>query len=147
MTTENIKSATDAQTVLVAIRQVLEKMMPEELKNWRVTSIDNKRIVEERSLDVGFPFGRAGDRWAFTGSLHDAKPKSRKEGGDTGFSKTMIAGLNEQADQGKVVRDRPQYQPKPVICNGDGPIAKFRMYYKKYYAKLDSEPRHMQAVS
>lgn len=57
MTTENIKATTDAWTAPMAVWQVLEKMTPEELKDWLVAPIDNKLSVEERNLDIGFPFG------------------------------------------------------------------------------------------
>lgn len=71
------------------------------------------------------------------------QPKSQKEGPGAGVAKAIIADVNKQLDQDKVVWDRQQYQPRPIICNGDGPIAKFRMYYKRYYAEGDGEPRHL----
>jgi len=75
------------------------------------------------------------------------QPKDQSEGKMAGLAKAIIADVNKQLDQDKVVWDRQQYQPKPVICNGDGPIAQFRIFYSKYYADGDGKPRHLQAAS
>ena len=50
-------NATDARTAPVAVWSVLEKMSKEERVKWRVAELDDRRPVEERSLDVGFAFG------------------------------------------------------------------------------------------
>jgi len=85
--------------------------------------------VEEDQLDV---------RYYYT------QPKSQAAGPGAGVAKAIIADVNKQMDQDKVVWDRIQYQPRPIICQGDGPIAKFRMYYARYYAEGDGKPRHME---
>ncbi|NNE56660.1 MAG: aromatic ring-hydroxylating dioxygenase subunit alpha [Hellea sp.] len=75
------------------------------------------------------------------------QPKAQVEGKMARVAKAIIADVNKQLDQDKVVWDRQQYQPKPVICNGDGPIAQFRIFYSKYYADGDGKPRHLQAAT
>ena len=55
--TDKISTASDARTAPVAVWQVLEKMSPEELVEWRKAPIKNKLSVKERNLDIGFPFG------------------------------------------------------------------------------------------
>lgn len=71
------------------------------------------------------------------------QPKAQKEGAAAGVAKAIIADINKQLDQDKVVWDRQQYQPRPIICNGDGPIVQFRLFYAKYYAGDDGKPRHL----
>lgn len=72
------------------------------------------------------------------------QPKYQAEGGAGRVAKAIIADVNKQLDQDKVIWDRQQYQPRPTICQGDGPIAKFRMYYARYYAEGDGQPRHLR---
>lgn len=55
----------------------------------------------------------------------------------------IIADVVKQMDQDKVVWDRMRNLPKPIICEGDGPIAKYRMFYRKYYANDDGKPRNL----
>ena len=57
MGNSDIKSATDARTAPVAVWQILDGMNKEELTAWRMAPIDNKMSVEERNLDIGYPFG------------------------------------------------------------------------------------------
>ena len=54
---EDLNKATDARTAPVAVWQVLEKMSKDELVAWRLAPIKNKLSIEERNLDIGFPFG------------------------------------------------------------------------------------------
>jgi hypothetical protein len=28
-----------------------------------------------------------------------------------------------------------RYEPNPIICDGDGPIPRFRKFYSRYYAE------------
>lgn len=69
------------------------------------------------------------------------QPKNSDMGG---VAKAIIADVNKQMDQDKVIWDRQRYNPKPIICEGDGPIAKYRMFYSKYYAGNDGKPRHLE---
>ena len=59
--------------------------------------------------------------------------KVQAEGLSAGLARAIIKDVNKQLDQDKVVWDRQQYQPNAMICQGDGPIAKFRDYYKRFY--------------
>lgn len=72
------------------------------------------------------------------------QPKAQTEGKMAGLARAIIRDINKQLDQDKVIWDRQQYQPRPIICQGDGPIAKFRMYYARFYAEGDGKPRHLQ---
>ncbi len=49
--------AIDARTPPVAVWQVLEKLKGQDLRDWRLAEIGNRSPIEERNLDIGFPFG------------------------------------------------------------------------------------------
>ncbi len=66
-----------------------------------------------------------------------------KNSESSGVARAIIADVNKQMDQDKVVWDRQTFMYKPIICEGDGPIAKFRMFYSKYYAGNDGKPRNL----
>jgi len=72
-----------------------------------------------------------------------SQPKDSKTGR---VAQAIIADVVKQMDQDKVIWDRQYYAYKPIICEGDGPIAKFRMFYSKYYAGNDGKPRHVLAA-
>ncbi|MEM9706229.1 MAG: Rieske 2Fe-2S domain-containing protein, partial [Pseudomonadota bacterium] len=65
------------------------------------------------------------------------QPKTQAEGPMAGLAKAIIKDVNKQLDQDKVVWDRMIFQNEPVICGGDGPIAKFRQFYSRYYVNSD----------
>jgi len=51
------------------------------------------------------------------------------------FARGFIQEVCRQLDQDKVIWDRQRYMPKPVICDGDGPILRFRQWYQGFYAE------------
>jgi hypothetical protein len=51
----------------------------------------------------------------------------------------MVKDICRQLDQDKVVWDRQRYTPDALLCDGDGPIAAFRKYYRQFYAELAQE--------
>ncbi|MDB5393976.1 MAG: Rieske (2Fe-2S) protein [Rhodospirillales bacterium] len=57
---------------------------------------------------------------------------------DTGASAARAAqalarNIIHQLEQDRVIWENKQYQPKPVLCNGDGPILAYRRQYAQYY--------------
>lgn len=62
------------------------------------------------------------------------QPKSQIEGPMAGLARAIIKDVNKQLDQDKVVWDRMKFEVTPLICDGDGPIPKFRKFYSRYYA-------------
>ncbi len=52
----------------------------------------------------------------------------------------FIHEVCRQLDQDKVIWDRQRYLPKPTICDGDGPILRFRQYYNQFYAEWPDRP-------
>ncbi len=63
------------------------------------------------------------------------QPKAQKDGPGAGVARAIIADVNKQMDQDKVVWDRMRYEPNPIICDGDGPIPRFRQFYARYYVE------------
>lgn len=50
-------STTDARTAPVAVWQLLDKLRGQDLLDWRVGPVPDRRTIAERGLDIGFPFG------------------------------------------------------------------------------------------
>lgn len=57
MTDATTTAATDARTAPVAVWQFLEKLRGQDLFDWRMAEVKGRASVEERNLDIGFPFG------------------------------------------------------------------------------------------
>ena len=51
------KPAGDARTAPVAVWQILEKLKGQDLLDWRLADVKGRASIEERNLDIGFPFG------------------------------------------------------------------------------------------
>lgn len=68
------------------------------------------------------------------------QPNSQITGPTAGLARALIKDINKQMDQDKVVWDRQRYEPNPIICQGDGPIAQFRRFYSRYYADGHGSP-------
>jgi phenylpropionate dioxygenase-like ring-hydroxylating dioxygenase large terminal subunit len=45
----------------------------------------------------------------------------------------FIYEVCRQLDQDKVIWDHQKYLPRPVVCDGDGPILRFRSWYSQFY--------------
>ena len=66
-------SATDVRTPPVAVWQVLEKLKGDTLKEWRLAEPVGRPMIEERNLDLPYPFG-----WymaCFSGELAEGEVK------------------------------------------------------------------------
>lgn len=68
------------------------------------------------------------------------QPKAQAEGAKAGVARAIIRDICKQFDQDKVVWDRQRHEPNPIICQGDGPIARFRKFYGKFYVWPDEGP-------
>jgi phenylpropionate dioxygenase-like ring-hydroxylating dioxygenase large terminal subunit len=63
------------------------------------------------------------------------QPRTQAEGESAGLARAIIRDICKQFDQDKVIWDRQRFLETPVICGGDGPIAKFRDHYRQFYAE------------
>lgn len=50
-----------------------------------------------------------------------------------GVSAAIIADICKQLSEDMPIWENKKYQPNPVLCDGDGPIAKFRKWYAQFY--------------
>jgi len=68
-------------------------------------------------------------RFAYT------QPLEQMAGPTARLAEAIIRDLTHQVDQDKPVWDYKIFHDKPLLCDGDGPIAQFRKYYSQYYAE------------
>ena len=54
-----------------------------------------------------------------------------------GVNKAIIKDICKQLSEDTPIWENKIYRPLPVLCDGDGPIAKFRKWYKQFYADWD----------
>jgi 3-ketosteroid 9alpha-monooxygenase subunit A len=73
-------------------------------------------------------------RFAFT------QPRAEAEGPGAGLARALIRDICKQFDQDKVIWDRQAYLAKAIICDGDGPIIRYRRYYEQFYAERAPVP-------
>ena len=67
-------------------------------------------------------------RFAFT------QPKRGGEVQNGGVNAAIIANIVGQMEEDKPIWEHKIYRPLPILCDGDGPIAKFRKWYAQFYA-------------
>ncbi|WP_116367639.1 aromatic ring-hydroxylating oxygenase subunit alpha [Parahaliea mediterranea] len=70
-------------------------------------------------------------RFAFT------QPKVNGEVKSGGVNDAIIANIVGQLEEDKPIWEHKIYRPLPVLCDGDGPIAKFRKWYSQFYSNFD----------
>lgn len=70
-------------------------------------------------------------RFAFTQPKVDGEVKS------SGVNDAIIANIVGQLEEDKPIWEHKIYRPLPVLCDGDGPIAKFRKWYSQFYSNFD----------
>lgn len=75
------------------------------------------------------------------------QPKAQKEGISSMAAKAFIHEVCRQLDQDKVIWDNMHYLKRPVICDGDGPILRFRKYYSQFYAEWANESQSTEQAA
>lgn len=56
-----------------------------------------------------------------------------------GVNAALVADICQQLREDTPIWEHKIYRPLPVLCDGDGPIAKFRKWYSQFYAEGYSE--------
>jgi phenylpropionate dioxygenase-like ring-hydroxylating dioxygenase large terminal subunit len=69
------------------------------------------------------------------------QPKEQKDALATMVAQGFIHEVCRQLDQDKVIWDRQRYMERPIVCDGDGPILRFRKWYSQFYAEWAEGPR------
>ena len=57
----------------------------------------------------------------------------RKIGG--GNADAIVADIHKQMEEDRIIWARKKYFDKPMLCDNDGPFAKFRKWYSQFYAE------------
>ena len=70
-------------------------------------------------------------RFAFT------QPKVNGEVVKGGVNAAIIANIVGQLEEDAPIWENKIYRPLPILCDGDGPIAKFRKWYSQFYVNFD----------
>ena len=67
-------------------------------------------------------------RFGFKQPLVDGKAQQG------GVNAAIIRDIVQQFEEDKPIWEHKIYRPLPILCDGDGPIAKFRKWYSQFYA-------------
>ncbi|MAL96642.1 MAG: (2Fe-2S)-binding protein [Haliea sp.] len=68
-------------------------------------------------------------RFAFTQPKVDGQVK------EGGVNAAIVKDICKQLDEDRPIWENKIYRPDPALCDGDGPIAKFRKWYSQFYAE------------
>jgi 3-ketosteroid 9alpha-monooxygenase subunit A len=52
--------------------------------------------------------------------------------------KAIVANICQQMEEDRIIWDRKRYLERPLLCDGDGPIAKFRRWYNQFLVEKES---------
>ena len=52
-----------------------------------------------------------------------------------GVADAIVADIRKQMDEDRIIWARKKYFDKPMLCDNDGPFAKFRKWYGQFYAQ------------
>ena len=74
-------------------------------------------------------------RFAFT------QPLAEVNGSKARLCRALIADICQQLDQDKVILDRHIRRDPPLICNGDGPFGRNRIYFSQFFASTNPTPQ------
>lgn len=81
--------------------------------------LGNVTPVDAENIEVNFSFSQPlVDGKAPVGGVHDA----------------IIADICKQLDEDFIIWENKKYREDPILCDGDGPIAKYRRYFSQFYA-------------
>ncbi len=72
-------------------------------------------------------------RFAFT------QPLTEAEGKRSGVARAIIQDICSQLDQDKVILDKMRNVDRPLVCDGDGPFSRQRLWYGQFYASKNRD--------
>ncbi len=68
------------------------------------------------------------------------QPKAEAEGPMAGLARALVKDITKQFDQDKVILDRHRRMDPPLVCQGDGPFARNKIYYSQFYTNRGPAP-------
>jgi hypothetical protein len=64
------------------------------------------------------------------------------------MAKALLDEISFQVEQDMPIWEHKIFQPNPILCDGDGPIAQFRRWFGQFYAPApDSDTQRIRVVS
>ena len=81
--------------------------------------LGNVTPVDENTTEVNFSF---------------SQPMVNGEVPTGGVHEAIIADICKQLDEDTIIWESKIYREDPLLCDGDGPVAKFRRHYAQFYA-------------
>ena len=60
------------------------------------------------------------------------QPKATEDSLGQTVGKAIIANICQQMEEDQIIWDRKQYFERPLLCDGDGPFAKYRRWYSQF---------------
>lgn len=64
-----------------------------------------------------------------------SQPQAAVDGPSAGLTRALVKDITRQFDQDKVILDRHIRMEPPMVCAGDGPFGRNRVYYSQFYAE------------
>ena len=63
--------------------------------------------------------------------------KKNGEAPKGGVNAAIVADIKKQIEEDIPIWENKIYRPLPILCDGDGPIAKFRKWYRTFYVNYE----------
>ncbi|MCZ6830163.1 MAG: Rieske 2Fe-2S domain-containing protein [Gammaproteobacteria bacterium] len=63
------------------------------------------------------------------------QPRADEESASAGVARAIIKDICRQIEEDSIIWEHKLYREKPMLCDGDGPIAKFRKWYSQFYVE------------
>lgn len=61
----------------------------------------------------------------------------KKSDTNSGVGKAIVKDVCRQLNEDAPIWEHKIYRPLPILCDGDGPISKFRKWYSQFYVDFD----------
>lgn len=68
---------------------------------------------------------------------------------DSGVARAIREDIKQQLREDTPIRENKKYWPMPILCDGDGPISKFRKWYAQFYvgySEVKPGPDEIQVI-
>jgi hypothetical protein len=69
-----------------------------------------------------------------------SQPKAQAEGPAARVGQALMREITRQADEDKLILDRHMHVDPPLICDGDGPFGRNRIYHDLFLASKQGTP-------
>ena len=84
----------------------------------------NVTPIDESNIEVNFGFMKK--------KVNGVVPEG-------GVAEAIKADITQQLEEDRPIWEHKVYRPLPILCDGDGPIAKFRKWYAQFYVDWEED--------